>query len=448
MPSIALISMPSQEYIFPAPSIFFLKGALEKHGIDSTCFDLNHSFMSLFKGDALYWCETGKGFKPEFDDFILDFYSKIKHYDYLCLSVFTFNSQNFTRRFLELIRPLSKSKIIIGGAGVENQNGKNINGNTQFFDEEMFDKKLIDVVIKNEADVSLPNYFLNKKYDFNQLDDISNIAFSNFDDISFDDYENKTIFINGSRGCVRKCSFCDIKHYWPKYRFRPGEKIADEIIHHYNKYNVKNFAFSDSLVNGNMKEFRKFCSRLAQENLPIRWEGQFIFRNGTTEVDWDNIKKSGCKKIWIGIESGSEKIRNDMAKKFTNEALYDSIDNAGKRDINMNFLLLVGYPTETIKDYYQTLELIHKSKHFNKLIEIRVNPAMVLPNTPLEKMDWYGTIDNWKFKNEDGEIDFPERYRRWLEVNETALSLGYKISPTHKEQKRLLDIKLDEYYKL
>jgi len=446
MPNIALISMPSQEYSFPAPSIFFLKGVLNEQGIESTCFDLNHMFMSKFKDKALYWCETGKGYKKEFDDFIIKFIEQITDYDYLCLSVFTYNSQNFTRRFLELVRPLGH-KIIIGGAGVENQQGEDTNGNTQYFDKEMLEKNLVDVVIKNEGDVSLPNYFKGLKYNFDQLDDISQMAVSNFDDINFNDYENKTIFVNGSRGCVRKCSFCDVAYFWPKYRYRPGKMIADEIILHYEKYGVTNFAFSDSLVNGNMKEFRKFCALLTEKNIPIQWEGQFIFRNGTTEQDWDNIKGSGCKRIWIGIESGSEKIRNDMVKKFNNTALYDSIDNAGKRGIKMVFLLLVGYPTETLEDYQQTIDLIKRSVKYKDLIEIRVNPAMILPNTPLEKLDWHGTIENWKFENADGELDFTERYRRWYEINEIALSLGYKISSKYKEQKRLLDKKLEHKFK-
>lgn len=447
MSDIALISTPSQDYYFPAPSIFFLKGALEKHNIPSTCFDLNHKFMSKFKEDGLLWCQTGKEFKPEFDEFILEYYNThLKNFKNLCLSVFTYNSQNFTRRFLELIRPLTSAKIIIGGAGIESQSGVAKNFDNVFFDKEMLDKNLVDVVIKNEGDISLPNYFKNIPYNFNQLDDISDIAYSNFDDISFDDYVSKTVFINGSRGCVRRCTFCDIGHYWKKYRFRPGNKIAEELIYHYEKYGVTNFAFSDSLVNGNMKEFRLFCSTLAKKNLPVEWEGQFIFRNGTTEKDWDNIQMSGCKRIWIGIESGSEKIRNDMDKKFTNKALYDSIENAGKRNIMMNFLLLVGYPTETLNEYEETLELLRKSKKYKNLIRVYVNPAMILPNTPMERMDWYDTMDNWKFINEEGEINFKERYRRWLETNKLAIDIGYKIKPDYNEQKTMLDMKLKELY--
>lgn len=443
---IALISMPSQEYAFPAPSIFFLKGVLQKEGIESTCFDLNHAFMSEFQNDALYWCETGQNYKKEFDEFILNYFKRIEKYDYLCLSVFSFNSQNFTRRFLELIRPLTSAKIIIGGAGIENQQGEDINGNTQFFYKEMVENGFVDCVIKNEGDISLPNFFKGIDYNFDQLDDISDMAFSNFDDINFSDYKNKTVFITGSRGCVRKCSFCDVAYFWPKYRYRPGRKIAEEIKHHYSKYGVTNFAFSDSLVNGNMKEFREFCSILAVEKLPIQWEGQFIFRNNTTDKDWNDLKNSGCKRVWVGIESGSEKIRKDMVKKFDNTALYSSIENLGQRNIKMVFLLLVGYPTETLSDYEQTLDLIRWSKQYKDLIEIRINPAMILPNTPLENYHWYGDMENWLYKNADGELDFKERYRRWLESNDLATSLGFKIFPKHKEQKRLLDQKMSEYY--
>ena len=110
-----------------------------------------------------------------------------------------------------------------------------------------------------------------------------------------------------------------------------------------------------------MKAFREMCTELVKANVPVKWRGLFIFRANMTDSDWDLIRDSGCDELWIGIESGSEKIRNDMRKKFTNADMYKSIEELGKRNIKMTYLMMVGYPTETDNDFEDTLDLIRWS---------------------------------------------------------------------------------------
>lgn len=439
---IALVSTPSQEYTYPAPSIFFLKGCLNRAGLSSICFDFNYSFMKKFGEKGLRWCETGTGYCKEFEDFIISYSNKFINFEWICISVFTYNSQNFTRKLLELIREKTSAKIVIGGTGIVNNQGADYDGHTQQFGDELLEKNLVDFVIKGDGDISLPNLIKGLPYTEGQLLDLKNLPYPDYSDINFDDYEYRTAIVTGSRGCVRDCTFCDVGFFWSKYKYRPGNEVANEIIHLYHLYGIKNFGFSDSLVNGSLKEFRVFCKTLADANLPINWQGQFIFRSGMTNEDWDNLKKSGCKKLWIGIESGSEKIRNDMKKKFSNKILYESVEHAAVRNIEMVYLLIVGYPTETKSDFQETLDFISWSAKYHKLIEIRINPAMILPNTQLEKIHWYGDIENWKYINDDGELDMKERYRRWNVGNELVATYRFKSYPRHKRQDELLQNRL------
>ena len=53
---------------------------------------------------------------------------------------------------------------------------------------------------------------------------------------------------------VRKCDFCDVQSIWPKYRYRSGENIALEMKVQNNKYGTKKFLFTDSLLNGSVKQ--------------------------------------------------------------------------------------------------------------------------------------------------------------------------------------------------
>ena len=73
-------------------------------------------------------------------------------------------------------------------------------------------------------------------------DDIDLTAYKNE---AFLEFENKqlTVPITGSRGCVRKCSFCNVESLWPKYVFRSGADIVDEMEHYIDTVGIKNFKF-------------------------------------------------------------------------------------------------------------------------------------------------------------------------------------------------------------
>ena len=187
--NIALVSTPSQEYSYPAPSIFFLKGCLNRAGLTSVCFDFNHSFMKEFGEAGLRWCETGTGYCKEIEDFIISYSNKFISFDWICISVFTYNSQNFTRKLLELIRDKTSAKIVLGGTGIVNNQGADYDGHTQQFGDEMLEKNLADFVIKGDGDVSLPNLIKGLPYTEGQLLDLKNLPYPDYSDINFEDYQ-------------------------------------------------------------------------------------------------------------------------------------------------------------------------------------------------------------------------------------------------------------------
>lgn len=317
---------------------------------------------------------------------------------------------------------------------------------TRTFSDEMLQTNLTDYVVNGEGDLSLPALLRGQDYNFPQMNDISNLPIPDYSDINFDEYSKPTLIVTGSRGCVRQCTFCDVHVNWKKYRFRPGKEVADEMIHQYKTYGIKKFHFSDSLVNGSLKEFRVFCKELADANLPIEWRGQFIFRSGMREEDWDNLAASGCKGLWIGIESGSDTVRWHMKKKFTNKDMYESVEALGKRKIDMLYLLIVGYPTETEEDFSDTLELLKRSEPYKYNVEVRCNIAMLMPDTEIfENKDlWHGDVQLWKSWTKDGELTYRKRYERWKQVHDLTKEIGLKSDTRIEQQEKLILRKLEK----
>ncbi len=422
---IALLSVPSQLTSLPTASIFFLKGCLDEEGIDSKCYDMNHTFMTKFP-DALIWCEFGLHYKEEYGEWIREYCNQLLDYEWIGLSVFTYNSQVFTRKFLEILRPLTKAKIVLGGIGLTNS-GSDVDVHSFDFGQDMIDAGLADYQIKGEGDLTLAALIRGEEFEESQRTSIAGLAIPNYDDINFDDYDNKIVTVTGSRGCIRFCTFCDVNSIWPKYRYRPGKEIATEIAEMHRRYGIKHVTFSDSLVNGSMKAFREFCNALIEENVPVTWDAMFIFRSGMTQKDWDMIEDSGCKALYIGIESGSEAVRTHMKKHFTNQCMYDSIEQLGERGINMTFLMMVGYPTETEDDFLDTLKLFHFASKYKKLVEVRTQIVMIVRGAPLyTDVDWYGHAEVWRYVNAEGELTYTERYERWKEATEAVEAFGLK----------------------
>mgnify|MGYP003346163800 CR=1 FL=1 len=148
---------------------------------------------------------------------------------------------------------------------------------------------------------------------------ISNYDFYNLDEYDYLRPDDRDLFIYGSRGCVRKCSFCNVPTLWPQFRWRTGENLADELTKNYEKYGITNFFFTDSLMNGNLKEFYALHESLARRNLPkFDFSGFAIIRpkkQHTVEL-FDMLKSSG-RHFWnVGVEHGSDAVRHDMKKKF------------------------------------------------------------------------------------------------------------------------------------
>jgi radical SAM superfamily enzyme YgiQ (UPF0313 family) len=115
--------------------------------------------------------------------------------------------------------------------------------------------------------------------------------------------------INTSRGCVRACTFCDVSKTWPKFRFRSGKKIAQEVLKHYQDTGIPNFYISDSLINGSLKSFKEFnqCMiQLKQEHQQLAdfsYNGMFIVRDKKATTKnffnrWHKLDAKALQLVW------------------------------------------------------------------------------------------------------------------------------------------------------
>jgi hypothetical protein len=385
-----------------------------------------------------------------------------KDYDYVMLGVFGMSAQWFAEHFLKILRPKIQSKIVIGGMGV-GVTGL-LHKNT-CFGESMKSQNLIDDYIVGEAERSLISYLNGvpgpgiNNTEISQIEDIENLPvpdYSYFDLTEYDYLHNnqKEVYITGSRGCVRKCSYCDVEKFWPKYRYRSGNSIATEIIENYEKFGITRFYFTDSLINGSLKVFADMCDILSNYNFPtkISWSGQFIFRNqkALPKNHFETMAKAGADILYVGVETGSDRLRREIGKNFSNDDIDFQLEQCSRYKVKVIPLMFTGYVTETLQDHIENLEIFRRWQKYvadGTIPGIELGSGLaVLQGAPIERMlDQYGMsflLDQnqmpvntvWQSQiNPD--LDIREQIRRRIEVHETAIKYKWPVWRQHSRLK-------------
>lgn len=338
-------------------------------------------------------------------------------------------------------------KILLGGPSISQKTIK-----TSSFILRLKHSRLINDYITGDAEISIIEYLKgnlnfpginNHNYDnsFNR----NEIPTPDYSDIDFSLYKNLRLSISGSRGCVRSCAFCNVPSIWPKFINKSGKKVATEIIELYEKYfspEPHNFLFVDSLMNGNMKEFNSMIQILSEyknkTGAQFFYGGQYIFRENVKLNDkfFDNLYQSGCHFVTVGVETGSERLRYEIGKPFTNKSIETHLQEFRRVGIKMTALMLVGFPTETDNDFKYSLDILDLFYSYKDVVtEIAVDtPMVVIPGTPVynewEKFGIHFDTRNSQYEWVSDSNDYKKRLERFFLFLNKAKQLNLYQKPT------------------
>lgn len=457
MHDIVIISVPGTVSRLAPAAPALLRASVEQAGFSCRTCDFNiRLYHDVDQSDAV---ETyfSTGLNPEQEPLaralVQQWTQEVVALDpqWVGISVFTYQNRTATRLFCEELRRTSNIKIVLGGQGITDGG---LQGSSTFA-EQMLKQGLADCYIRSEGEISLVELLRgNLDYPginsetFQQIDDLDALPFPNYDDYVMSQYHTPALPVIGSRGCVRACSFCDIHEHW-KYRYRTGENVFQELLYLNQHYEIKDFWFGDSLINGNLREFGKFIELLAQHNrgLPldqrISWTSQFIVRpvRLLPQQFWKNLADSGAVGLSIGVETGSDAVRTHMRKGFSNQDLDDTMSLMHQHGITCVFLMIVGYPTETEEDFQATLDMFTRYQHLANCTIKNVNIGStlgILPGTELHKQAQHLNIEldqhenNWvAYDNPD--LTLERRLSRRKQLQMHLQNLGYVLKQDSTE---------------
>lgn len=160
-----------------------------------------------------------------------------------------------------------------------------------------------------------------------------------------------------SRGCPYSCSYCATSIWERKTRYRSIDNVMPEIRFVIEKYGTKQFTFKDDSFTVNRKRVVEFCEKLIKEGFGISWDCNTRV-NLVDEEMLKLMKKAGCTSIKVGIETGSERILKLMNKNITLEQCRQAAKLFRKVGIHWTGYFMMGIPSETKEDTYQTLKFM------------------------------------------------------------------------------------------
>jgi anaerobic magnesium-protoporphyrin IX monomethyl ester cyclase len=198
------------------------------------------------------------------------------------------------------------------------------------------------------------------------LTDLDSLPFPAWDLLDVEKYRSVWIGKNGyftmnmvtTRGCPYQCIWCAKPIYSNHYNSRSPANVTAEMMLLKERYAPDEIWFADdifALKPGWIDEFEKLV-HLHRIRLPYTIQTRVDLLLDNRQIK--PLAGSGCRKAWLGIESGSQKILDAMKKGTTVEQIYTASPKLRAAGIEQAFFLQLGFPGETKEDIAATIRLL------------------------------------------------------------------------------------------
>ena len=200
-----------------------------------------------------------------------------------------------------------------------------------------------------------------------------------------------------TRGCPYRCNWCAKPIYGRRYNSRSPENVVAELKWLKDKFKPDHIWFADDIFGLKPDWIEKFSQLAVEQNaiVPFKCLQRVDL---ITEKIAEALRQAGCRTVWVGAESGSQKILDAMDKDTQVEDIYTATERLHHVGIEMCFFLQFGYPGEGWDDIQQTLKMVRECQPDN----IGISVSYPLPGTKFyenvkiqlgEKTNWLHSDD-------------------------------------------------------
>ncbi|MEU5523805.1 PhpK family radical SAM P-methyltransferase [Streptomyces sp. NPDC047860] len=163
-----------------------------------------------------------------------------------------------------------------------------------------------------------------------------------------------------ARSCAFKCSFCDYPTRAGALTTASVDVVRDE-LRAMAELGVKNLVFVDDTFNVPPKRFKELCRMMIEENLGLNWYSYFRCSNARDDETFDLAAESGCRGVFLGIESGDADILAQMNKLAQDSQYRAGIARLKERGITTFASIIVGFPGESERTIQNTIDFVNET---------------------------------------------------------------------------------------
>ncbi len=198
-----------------------------------------------------------------------------------------------------------------------------------------------------------------------------------------------------ARGCPYRCNWCAKPTWGRSYHVRSPERVAAEIAALHARVGMDRIWFTDDIFALKPAWLRAFRAAL-QRPVPYRCLSRVdLMKDPAFTAD---LAATGCREVWVGAESGSDRVLSAMDKESTVAEIEAATALLRAHGIKACFFLQLGYPGETLEDVLSTVEMVRRLRPD----EIGVSVSYPHPGTAfyervsasLRDRSWAVSMDN------------------------------------------------------
>lgn len=210
-----------------------------------------------------------------------------------------------------------------------------------------------------------------------------------------------------TRGCPFHCNWCAKPIYGQVYNSRSPENVVTEMKLLKERYSPDHIWFCDDIFGLKPQWITKFDEAVNKENSKIRFKCLSRVDLLLKDDNINHLSSGGCDSVWVGAESGSQKILNAMDKGTSVEQIYQSRKLLQNKNIKTGFFLQFGYTDERKYDIELTLKMLRDLMPD----DIGISVSYPLPGTKFYErvLSQMGNKHNWE-RSDDFEMMFDGEY--------------------------------------
>jgi len=347
--------------VVPRPSVAMATLAaccLEK-GIDAQLIDL-----SLIESE-------GKNPGEEMEKVIQEYKP-----DYIC---FSFTTPLFKEccEYAKFVKEKLPSATLIAG-GVH----------PSIYPEEVLEKSVVDIAVVGEGDFTLPEVVFTNN-DLDKLKEVKGIVFKdkegkitktprkqslkNMDDLPLPAWhllpikkykmpkimtkKNPVGTMDTSRGCLAACTYCNKTIFGRQWNSKSAERVVDE-LEYMKKCGFGEVHIYDDMFSTDLDRLKDICDLIVKRGLKLSWKLDCGIRLDSVDPElYRKLKKSGCYSIGYGIESGSQKVLDQIIKGLNIKESKKAVKWAKDAGVETVGFFMFGLPEETEETMKETIQL-------------------------------------------------------------------------------------------